>query len=280
MIFLQQIGSQGSAPDQYDTIAGFGLDRDGNVMVPDLWNNRILIYSNDGLFVRAWGDSGSGPGQFRVPIDAIMIRGEIFVSDAGNHRIQVFDDSLRYLRSVPVASAAFIAGDEGTGAVYTNGWPNITRIADGTAEVSWQFGQTLPPSLGFGCSPAGDVFVTDGSEIVRYQSDGAEIVRWGGLGDVEGRFHGATAVAVDAMSRVLVADGAGRVQVFSDSGAFLCQWGKSGYGPAEISDGARDMAIDSQGNVFLLNADRILKFGRDPSPAKRTTWGQVKSHYR
>ncbi len=50
-------------------------------------------------FVLSWGEQGTGPGQFDQPIGIAFAAGEIFVSDAGNNRIQVFDTEGRYLRA-------------------------------------------------------------------------------------------------------------------------------------------------------------------------------------
>ena len=61
-------------------------------------NNRVLKFSRDGRFVKEWGGTGSGPGQFIVPhaID-IDSRGRLFVADRDNNRIQIFDQDGRFL---------------------------------------------------------------------------------------------------------------------------------------------------------------------------------------
>ena len=55
-------------------------------------NNRVVRFSKDGKFVKAWGKSGWAPGEFHA-IHAIAIdsRGRVFVGDRGNNRIQIFD---------------------------------------------------------------------------------------------------------------------------------------------------------------------------------------------
>jgi hypothetical protein len=69
-------------------------DRAGNVYVADGFgtNNRIAKFNKDGDFLKTWGHTGSGPGQFNgirgIATDAA---GNIYVADAGNKRIQVFD---------------------------------------------------------------------------------------------------------------------------------------------------------------------------------------------
>ncbi len=42
-------------------------------------------------FVTAWGERGTAPGQFNDPTGIAVTGDEVFVSDARNARIQVFD---------------------------------------------------------------------------------------------------------------------------------------------------------------------------------------------
>ena len=58
-------------------------------------------------FVKTWGQRGEGPGELREPIGIVISGEEVFVSDAGNNRIQVFDLEGRFLRQF---------GSEGSGA--------------------------------------------------------------------------------------------------------------------------------------------------------------------
>ena len=49
-------------------------------------------------FVQAWGSRGSGPGEFENPIGIALSKDRVFVSDSGNHRIQVFDKQGHFIR--------------------------------------------------------------------------------------------------------------------------------------------------------------------------------------
>ncbi len=50
-------------------------------------------------FVAAWGAAGRQPGQFRDPTGIAVTASEVFVSDARNGRIQVFDHQGRFRRA-------------------------------------------------------------------------------------------------------------------------------------------------------------------------------------
>ncbi len=55
-------------------------------------NGRIVKFSPDGHFVKAWGQKGTGPGEFAVPHGVAMdSRGRLFVADRENWRIEIFD---------------------------------------------------------------------------------------------------------------------------------------------------------------------------------------------
>jgi sugar lactone lactonase YvrE len=59
---------------------------------------RILKFSKDGKFIKAWGEAGNGPGQFNIPHSlAFDSKGRLFVADRGNVRIQIFDQEGKFL---------------------------------------------------------------------------------------------------------------------------------------------------------------------------------------
>jgi hypothetical protein len=69
-------------------------DRAGNIYIADGIgnNNRIAKFDKDGRFIKHWGSTGKGPGQFTgVKALAIDAQGNVYAADLGNKRIQVFD---------------------------------------------------------------------------------------------------------------------------------------------------------------------------------------------
>ena len=69
---------------------GVACDREGNIIVADRSNNRIMVYSEDGSCLRKFGTSGTGPVQFNRPAGvAVDNRRRIIVADKDNHRIQI-----------------------------------------------------------------------------------------------------------------------------------------------------------------------------------------------
>jgi hypothetical protein len=83
--------------DSFVRTADVAWDRAGNIYVADGvtmsgGNARVAKFDKDGHFIKSWGQRGSDPGQFNslrgIAIDA---QGSVYVADAGNKRIQVFD---------------------------------------------------------------------------------------------------------------------------------------------------------------------------------------------
>ncbi len=69
-------------------------DAAGNIYVADGMgnNNRVAKLDKEGRFIKHWGATGSAPGEFRgLKAIAIDARGDVYVADAGNKRVQVFD---------------------------------------------------------------------------------------------------------------------------------------------------------------------------------------------
>ena len=76
------------------------------LIVADAYNDRIQVFSEDGTFLRKWGGllalniSGSAHGWFKVAtVVAVGHKGNIFVADFYNHRIQKFTPEGKFLFS-------------------------------------------------------------------------------------------------------------------------------------------------------------------------------------
>jgi DNA-binding beta-propeller fold protein YncE len=68
-------------------------DAAGNSYISDGYiNSRVAKLDKDGNWLKSFGEPGSGPGQLNTPHSiAADAKGNIYVADRGNRRIQVFD---------------------------------------------------------------------------------------------------------------------------------------------------------------------------------------------
>ena len=61
-------------------------------------SGRILRFDKEGRFIKQFGRSGAGPGEFSVPHALAMdSQGRLFVGDRGNNRIQILDQDGKFL---------------------------------------------------------------------------------------------------------------------------------------------------------------------------------------
>ena len=89
-VFVRQWGERGKGEGQFNTQFGVAVSGE-EVFVCDQDNNRVQVFGLDGTYRRQWGERGQGEGQFRYPRGvAIGDDLQVFVSDIGNYRVQVF----------------------------------------------------------------------------------------------------------------------------------------------------------------------------------------------
>ena len=85
---------RGVPGDSFSQPSDVTWDRAGNIYVADGYgnNNRIAKFTKEGDFLKSWGQTGSAQGQFnKIRGIASDAQGNLYVADAGNNRIQVFD---------------------------------------------------------------------------------------------------------------------------------------------------------------------------------------------
>jgi hypothetical protein len=82
----------------FDRPTDVGWDAAGNIFVSDGYgNSRVVKYDKNGRFIATVGSKGSEPGQFNLPHTlAVDAKGNVYVGDRSNRRIQVFDDDLTF----------------------------------------------------------------------------------------------------------------------------------------------------------------------------------------
>ncbi|HLK48563.1 MAG TPA: hypothetical protein VKT49_10540, partial [Bryobacteraceae bacterium] len=77
-----------------------GWDPQGNIFVSDGYvNNRVVKYDKNGRFLKQVGSekAGSEPGQMNLPHGlAVDLKGNVYVADRSNNRMQVFDNDLNF----------------------------------------------------------------------------------------------------------------------------------------------------------------------------------------
>jgi hypothetical protein len=229
---------------------GLTFNAAGNLHVAEWSNDRVQVFDATGSFIRKWGSSGSGPGQFDIADDvAFDSQGRVFVVDKLNNRIQRFSS---------IGAFQLQWGSPGSG----NG----------------QFNKPV----GIAIDAADNVFVAEqyGHRIQKFTVDGAFVHKWGTFGAAQGQFNEPIHIAVDAAGNVYVPDSKNhRIQKFDGNGTFLTMWGSccniaTGQGcvdpdmggPLQLGDGQflepEGVTVDALGDIYVVDTrnHRVQKF--------------------
>ncbi len=244
-------------------------------------------------FVRARGGEGSTTGYIYYPTDIAVSpeTGDLYVSDAFNHRVQQFS-----------ASGAFIGtwGSEGSGngqfdatygiAVRKNGDIVVSDFGNYRVQLFAE-GTFLRQFGGFGTNPGqfsgwptavaiapnDDVYVTaigNDDHVYRFAlATNTFISRFGGTGSGIGQLKRPSGVAIAANGDVLVADTDNhRIQRFRADGEYRGQWGTRGTGNGEF-DEPTGVTVAEDGTVYVADSKnhRVQRF--DANGAFLGAWG-------
>ncbi len=147
---LGEAGVAGNDESHFASPSAVAVAANGDIFVADghevNGNNRVVKFSKDGKFIKAWGKTGYAPGEFRsMHALAIDMRGRVFVADRANNRIQLFDQEGKFLQiwtQFGTPSGIFFddqdqiyVADSESDQVNNPGWEQGIRIGD--ARTGW-----------------------------------------------------------------------------------------------------------------------------------------------
>src|SRR3954470_21231393 len=168
--------------DSFVRTGGVAWDKDGNIYIADgiamgAGNARVAKFDKDGHFIKSWGQRGSDVGQFNslrgIALDA---QGNVYVADAGNKRIQVFD------------------GDGNPKAQIANvGTPAAICIAPGAHQYLYTSNSNDGESL-------------DNGEIYKLELDGKIVGKFGRAGRLPKEFNMVNAIDCRSDNELLIGE--------------------------------------------------------------------------
>jgi DNA-binding beta-propeller fold protein YncE len=104
LLTLGKPGVMGMGTDTFGAPDGIIQAPNGDIYVADghdgcdCPNARVMKFTKDGKFIKAWGTHGSGPGEFDgVHGLALDSQGRVFVADRLNNRVQVFTPNGKFI---------------------------------------------------------------------------------------------------------------------------------------------------------------------------------------
>jgi DNA-binding beta-propeller fold protein YncE len=197
----------------------------GRLFVVDAGNDRVMVHSRGGGFLRRIGHHGSRAGQWVQPWGAATSGDALYVVDQGNYRIQRWS----------------------LGGAFRGDWGRFGRKP----------GQFVTP-YGVAVSPAGDrVYVTDAirRKVIMFGPSGSFLGEFGRSGRRGGRFLKPTGIAVAEDGTVFVADRCRRRIVhFQATGRFIESFGRRSLRAPTFLD------VDSGGTIYVSDRSRVVVF--------------------
>lgn len=272
------------------------FDSEGNVIVlavdyrPGVnrtYGTRIEKYSRYGEFISQWGaEAGSGDGQLQRPSAiAVDAKGNIYITEIANGRVQKFDSSGRSLTKWGALGGASNEGDGlfrgGARSVAIDKTGNICVLDYNSVQKFTPAGEFLArwktpgeQARRLAVDSHSNVYVTyeNSHAVIKLDPNGNTISRWGCSGAGDGLLSLPGSIAVNPSGHTYVADLWNyRIQRFDSDGKFLSRWG------AEFWFGIVALATDASGNLYAgcLGSEEVQKY--DPDGKLICRWGSAGS---
>lgn len=272
-------GSLGLLDGQFTSPPDVAVDKWGNVYVAGGENNdnRIQMFTADGVFVRSVGDTGTpNTGIIRTPRAVATDRwGTIYIAEkeTGAANVRLFNPLLySEIGTFQESIANEITGPNNI-AVGLDGTTYLTE--NGTHVQRWRkrsfIDQWASPGLsviGVGVTQDGTVLtttdITSGitNSVITYSFAGILKSNWGGAGTAPGQFQRPYDVGADPLGNVYVIESQGnRGQVFTPGGAHLTTFGSGGSGAAQFG-GPYGLAVGLDRTLYVADTlqNRISKW--------------------
>jgi len=251
-------GTEGTGNGQFKGPSGIGASST-EIYVSDFGNSRIQVFDHDGNFLRIIGQSDSyhterRSGQMSKPMNIEFKRNEVYVADAGLHRILIYSPTGQFHRDI---------GIQGTGKAEFNSPSGLAAIIDEN-ETSTGHHHDLSQGGSFDITKmrGDEIIVTDtlNNRVHELRSFGRFLNFIGSekssnvspKGDTfDGNFNQPTDAAVDQNDNIYISDGKNRrIIVFNPNGTYSHQW--KVYSPVNSKSGKSwlDEIISYVGSIF------------------------------
>ena len=161
-----------------------------NLYVVDTVKHQVLVFNQNGEFIKSFGSRGEQPGHFNFPtMIAQDSQGHLLVTDSMNFRVQIFDEEGRFIKAF---------GKQGDASGY------------------------MSRPKGIAVDPFDTVYVVDSlfHSVQLFNETGHYLMKLGEQGQAAGEFWLPTGIHIDNRQNIYVADSHNqRVQVFKILGA-------------------------------------------------------------
>ena len=229
---------------------GITANDSNEIFVSDMNNNRIVVFNENGEFIRSFGQN-----TLKCPNGVVFDNtGRIFVGNRRDNKILVFGQNGEYISTFHNASSLSeprgISFDADGNLIVCDAGNKCVRFfsPDGSIFKTIGSGRLRMP-LDCVCHNS-KVFVSDREAhlIKVYNNNGGFLYEFGTYGTGDGELNHPTGLAVDKMGHLLVCSlDNHRVQIFTLDGKFVAKFGEYGQ---------------ELGQMFSPSSVSVLKSGR------------------
>jgi alpha-tubulin suppressor-like RCC1 family protein len=284
---LKTFGSQGSGNGQLNRAQNLIIDTTtGDMYVSDTDNSRIVVYDDNGNYLRQFGAHGTNDDQFDwISAMRFGMDGNLYILDSNASKIKVFNKDGTFVRAfggqgtteegkINYAEAMEI---DSTGNLYIPqcGWDSQAHKAIASVEVFSEQGTFIKrfeksePSGNDSCLYAiainsnGEIYVYDdmwsqnqnANRILVFNSDGQYLRQFGSVGNGQNQFSFVEDMTIDSYGNILVLDSDNnRLQVYDKYEHYVGQIGVEGSGPGEF-EYPRSVTVNSRNEIVILDSD-------------------------
>jgi len=286
--FVTSWGSFGTGDSQFYTPVGVAVDSDGIVYVVDSNLHKLKRFTRAGAFISQWS--------VNLPIGvAVGADGHVYVTHS-RRLIAKYTKSGTLIAEWDVGSTGLttIAVDA-DGSLWVSSGHGVVRQFSSSGALLAEWADELVPGFpnldyldGVAVDGRGHFYTVqnanpdvEGVGLVRkFTTTGTLLAQWAVPSGCCGN-PVRLATSPDGSMVYVVEHSNHRIQVFTDTGGYLGEWGTVGTGPGQFLNPI-GIAVDGLGNVFVAdtNNSRIQMFGDRTTPAVAVSWADLKRRYR
>ena len=251
---------------------GVTVNQKGEVIVSDVVNSCVSVFSPTGEKLKSFGTLGSGHEQFSYPWGvAVDSEENILVLDSRNHRIQKFTANGQFLTAVGTKGNGplqfdhpmYIAYNASNNKLYvTDAANNRVQVLNSDLTNYNTFGKKgsgkgqFNKPRGIACNSTGKIYVADfeNNRIQVFTAGGGFLLTFGRHGSGRGELNRPYGIAVDVNDIVYVSEfNNHRVSVFTSEGQFVSSFGGLCSQQGEFNK-PTGVAVDNSGVVYVCDS--------------------------
>jgi DNA-binding beta-propeller fold protein YncE len=89
--YVRAFGRVGDGWGDFNKPKGVAVDSNGHIYVVEGLNDVVQIFDDTGHLLLVFGGSGTGSGQLWLPSGIAIVNDVVYVADAANRRVQMFE---------------------------------------------------------------------------------------------------------------------------------------------------------------------------------------------